>query len=71
MTECNAILEFGGLVTAPDYPKPEHKILETFTVYNYFCLRMECFQSFFGREKGVIKCCPNCNMNDRVMGTFE
>ena len=71
MDSCNVILELGAGIKPKAQPKPEHKILETFTVYNYFCLKMGCFQSFFGREKGIIKCCPNCGLNDRVVGTFE
>ena len=71
MNECKIIMECGDGTQAPDYPTPEHAILESFVVYNYFCLKICCFQAFFGREKGVMKNCPNCGMNDQVVARFE
>ena len=71
MEKGNVILELGGGVTAPSDLEPKHTNLETFIVYSYFCLKLGCSQSFFGRDKGVIKNCPNCGLNDEVVSRFE
>ena len=71
MTECNAILQSGVNETPEKFPIPKYRILSTIVIYNYFCLKMGCFQAFFGREKGVMKNCPNCGLNDQVVAKFE
>ena len=69
MKPCNIIMEVG--MEAPPYPTPEYKVVDTIVIYNYFCLKIGCFQAFFGRDKGVMKNCPNCEMNDEVVAKFE
>jgi hypothetical protein len=71
MHEFNPSLEAGGGIEPLEQKHDDFKVLETITFYNYFCLKMGCFQAFFGTEKGVIKDCPNCYQNDRVVAKFE
>jgi hypothetical protein len=64
------VLEANTGTVELNYPVTEHKVLEVFSVYNYFCLKLNCFEAFFGRDKGVIKDCPICGMNDKVVARF-
>jgi hypothetical protein len=68
--QCDVIMELGNGYEPPDWPAPDYNVLETVTIYNYFCLKMGCFQAFFGRDKGIMKNCPNCGMNDEVVAKF-
>lgn len=69
MKPCNIILEVG--LETPPCPIPEHKIISTTVIYNHFCLKMGCFQSYFGRIKGKVANCPNCGSNDKAVAKFE
>jgi len=71
MIECNVILQAGINAIPAKQPNPEYTVKETIVFYNYFCLKFGCFQAFFGTEKGVIKNCPNCGLNDEVIARFE
>lgn len=71
MKECNAILEAGVNETPPKYPMPKYTVIDTIVIFNYFCLKIGCFQAFFGRDRGVMKNCPNCRLNDEVVAKFE
>lgn len=71
MKNYRKVLCLSGNKAVPIPSTPKHKEIEKIVFYNYFCLKMGCFQAFFGTEKGVIKDCPNCYQNDKVVGRFE
>jgi hypothetical protein len=71
MRGCNVILQAGVTASALNPSKPNYKTVGTVVIYNYFCMKLTCFQAFFGRDKGVMKNCPNCKMNNEVVGRFE
>jgi hypothetical protein len=71
MKPCNVVLQFGAGIKSPEPEITEFKVLKTTTYYNYFCLKLNCFEAYFGTIKGMLKNCPICKKNDKVVAKFE
>lgn len=49
------------------YEIPEHTITKTIVIYNYFCLKIDCFFAFFRRFADDEMECPKCKERKDVI----
>jgi len=49
------------------YDQPAHTVIDTVVIWNYFCLKIDCFFVFFRRYRDPRMCCPKCGETKDVI----
>jgi len=61
----NTIRQIGN-AEVYEYNKPEHTVTDTVIIYNYFCLKIDCFFTWFRRYYDHDMKCPKCGESKDV-----